>query len=636
VLQVFSTAARSAIIRQVIKWGTAMRERVYNHRDFDHTPEESCDVIMKGGITSGVVYPWAIAELAKKYRFSSIGGTSAGAIAAAATAAAEYGRHVEGKGFMRLAALPSEIGPKLLSLFQPVPPLRPLFDIFLAVLNAGSAPGKAAAGVWAALRAYARTAALWGLPGIVVVLVALWLKSVGFVFFGVLLALMSVAVGVALALKNTALQGLPANNYGLCPGIRQPDYAGPGFTDWLSNVIDEAAGRDPKNDPPLTFGDLASPTDGRPAIELKMMTTNLMLRRPYSLPFEEDIFKFKRADFEKLFPPRIMEHLLARCARFEQAGAEEGEFYDFPKPADLPVVVAARMSLSFPVLISAVPLYARDFTFATKTERNKLRLCLFSDGGLSSNFPIQFFDNLLPGRPTFGISLDEYDVGRDRLKTPSDAKNPSPSSIRAAPDNEDGESRVWMPSPSRPTGGVLIPIQPFEGLAAFALRLIDAAKDWQDNLQGTLAGYRERIIHIYLKPTEGGININMPKKTTAALSEYGARAGEELRDKFDLNEHRWRRFLVAMDRMQTTLAAFAKAHAGETAGPQSYAEFLTAYPAKPPEKKPPLSYSQKPGDLEILRRRAADLAALADEWAKQPTIPEMPRPPSDLRITPKP
>lgn len=42
-----------------------------------------CDLVMKGGITSGIVYPLAIAEIAKAFRLRSIGGTSAGAIAAA-------------------------------------------------------------------------------------------------------------------------------------------------------------------------------------------------------------------------------------------------------------------------------------------------------------------------------------------------------------------------------------------------------------------------------------------------------------------------------------------------------------------------------------------------------------------------
>jgi len=46
-----------------------------------------CDIILKGGITSGIVYPSAISTLARHYRLRSIGGTSAGAIAAAAAAA---------------------------------------------------------------------------------------------------------------------------------------------------------------------------------------------------------------------------------------------------------------------------------------------------------------------------------------------------------------------------------------------------------------------------------------------------------------------------------------------------------------------------------------------------------------------
>ncbi len=54
-------------------------------------PEKLCDLVMKGGITSGVVYPLAAYELSKAFRFKNIDGTSAGAIAAVATAAAELG-----------------------------------------------------------------------------------------------------------------------------------------------------------------------------------------------------------------------------------------------------------------------------------------------------------------------------------------------------------------------------------------------------------------------------------------------------------------------------------------------------------------------------------------------------------------
>ncbi|MCW3156529.1 patatin-like phospholipase family protein [Micropruina sonneratiae] len=52
----------------------------------------SLDVTMKGGTTSGVIYPLALCELARQFRFRNLGGASAGAIAAALAAAAELGR----------------------------------------------------------------------------------------------------------------------------------------------------------------------------------------------------------------------------------------------------------------------------------------------------------------------------------------------------------------------------------------------------------------------------------------------------------------------------------------------------------------------------------------------------------------
>lgn len=90
--------------------------------DQPDAPVSECDIIMKGGITSGVVYPKAVLGLSRRYRFRSIGGTSAGAIAAVITAAAKYNRH--GGGFETVAGIPSELRDRLLSLFQPSPELR--------------------------------------------------------------------------------------------------------------------------------------------------------------------------------------------------------------------------------------------------------------------------------------------------------------------------------------------------------------------------------------------------------------------------------------------------------------------------------------------------------------------------------
>ncbi|HEV8630869.1 MAG TPA: SuhR protein, partial [Thermoanaerobaculia bacterium] len=70
-----------------------------------------CDLVMKGGITSGVIYPPLVARLARRFRLRNIGGTSAGAIAAAAAAAAQHGvRHGNAHALEELAALPAVLG----------------------------------------------------------------------------------------------------------------------------------------------------------------------------------------------------------------------------------------------------------------------------------------------------------------------------------------------------------------------------------------------------------------------------------------------------------------------------------------------------------------------------------------------
>jgi hypothetical protein len=101
-----------------------------------HAVERECDLVMKGGITSGVVYPLAACELARTYRFKSIGGSSAGAIAASLVAAAEYGR--DRGGFNRLAALPEQIGPTLPKLFTPGPRTRTAHAALMAWLEPGA------------------------------------------------------------------------------------------------------------------------------------------------------------------------------------------------------------------------------------------------------------------------------------------------------------------------------------------------------------------------------------------------------------------------------------------------------------------------------------------------------------------
>lgn len=566
-------------------------------------PRKTCDIVMKGGVTSGVVYPLALVSLAEDYRFSSIGGTSAGAMAAAAAAAAEYGRRAADGGFERLAKVPYEVG-NLLALFQPTPALKPLFDMLIAGLE-----GKSFARLClTAARGYWGAASIGAAPGLAAAAAALKLDGgCGFVAFGGLLAIVGCAIAVLWRLRKALLEELPANDFGLCPGIQQTRASGEGFTDWLARLIDEAAGLGPNPEAPLTFGDLAKPRNGHEPIRLAMMTTSLMERRPYALPMENNGFVFEQREWAKIFPKRIMDFLIKECDPFEPLRGEEGAFFYFPDDARLPIVVAARMSLGFPGLISAAPLWRRDYTFTSPDDQNQLRRCLFSDGGLSSNFPIHFFDKLLPNNPTFAISLDEFDPRKSR------------------------GGNVWLPTSAH--GGTKIPVQPFEGLGGFLMRLIDSAKDWQDNLQSILPGYRERIVHIGLAPDEGGLNLTMKQEVIDKLVGYGGEAGEKLRMEFDMDSHRWRRFLVAMARIEGALDEVAKAYQGTSGVGQSFRAFIDSdYPENPDH------YKQTAKRLAALRRRGANLAKMGEDWRQEPTIRdgEIPRPETNLRITPRP
>src|SRR5690348_6802864 len=175
-------------------------------------PALACDIVMKGGITSGVVYPLALVELSRKFRFANIGGTSAGAIAAAAAAAGEYGRGKAGAGFDRIAQIPQEVGTNLLSMFQAKPVLKPLFNIFIAALK----ESRGSAVVIAAICGYWASAVAGALPGAIIAVIALLEGgSAGTVLFGLLLAVVGLVVALIWRLWKAANIDLMANDFGL-------------------------------------------------------------------------------------------------------------------------------------------------------------------------------------------------------------------------------------------------------------------------------------------------------------------------------------------------------------------------------------------------------------------------------------
>ena len=604
---------------------SAVPPPIYGPDDF-RSPSRTCDMVMKGGITSGVVYPLAIAELARQYRFVNIGGTSAGAIAASLAAAAELGRESPTGGFHRIAELPEELANGLLDLFRPNRRTRPAFDLLLALLGPGGRFGKARRALGAILSGHPLAALAGGLLG-----AALWASLLAlfagratlgsYALLGVMVfgfALLSASIRLALAARGA----LEANNFGLCSGYREPrDRADrSSLVDWLEAALDRAAGRTSAD--PLTFGDLwggesaerdAAATDpGRRRINLEMMTSNLMHGRPYRLPFGTEIFHWRRADFENLFPPRVVDWM----ARHSEpaTGAPVGavpspdDLFKLPQPADLPVVVAVRLSLSFPFLLSAVPLYAVDWGRAANRKdrgRPDYERCWFSDGGLGSNFPVHFFDTLLPARPTFGINLRPfaYQTGRQ----------------------EDEAQNVGFPS--EPGQEVAPEWHRFGGLFGFVGALVRLMQNWVDATQTRLPGYRDRVVHVHLTAEEGGLNLEMPPERIARLSERGRRAGLALVESFDWDQHRWVRYRSTLPEIHLQLSRMAAQFRGDGAG-ESFAEFLARYGPDPAHY--PLSRS-----AEALER-ATDLLRLVESWPGTPwSKPRVPQPRPALRIMPR-
>lgn len=488
-------------------------------------PPLDCDVIMKGGITSGVIYPGAVCELATTYRLRSIGGASAGAIAAAAAAAAEYGR--PSGGFDVLEQLPRDItaptamgGATLFRLFQPTRPAAGLFAVATSATGRSGA-ARVLAPLWAIARHFPLQALAGGLPGAVVVVLGLMgsglASGVAFVA-GLLLFVVGALLGGAAGVAWRA-RALPAQGFGLCSGMPgAPAFRGAAaLTPWLHELLQKLAGRGP-DDAPLTFGDLETA-----GCDLRMMTTNLNRRQPVALPWSERTWFFDPEVFRTLFPAAVVEWMVehppplpdseARRRRSETLREQALPLRPFPAAAQLPVVVATRMSLSFPFLISAVPLHAVDY--AGSAAQPAFGVYWFSDGGICSNLPVHFFDQPLPLRPTFAIDLSSFPA--DRQKSHDESENSTLPQINRA--GLLRRSSVWR------TSG-------FAAIGDFASAILASARSWVDESLIVMPGYRDRVVTVWHDAAEGGLNLDMSRETVDGLAARGRGAAAKLVARF--------------------------------------------------------------------------------------------------------
>lgn len=627
---------------------------------------KNCDLVMKGGVTSGVAYPPAVLELAKSYQFRSIGGTSAGAIAAGVVAAAEYGRQQEirrldagnipaaerhlhanrARGFEGFKASMGQLQQEgfLVNLFQPSPTARPLFNALIAFnlwqddkRRKGEELPKTLKGYFVAIlglllkdnrRIAAAGALTYAVRGMLVGALAGLLLGL-FVFLtlivvtlgaspltdrqlmlnsALLLTVFAAAGGAVgmlagdllggpIAIVLSALQQLRSvlrtKAYGLCSGLTEDEHdahafvrskqASVGLTNWLHQTIQDVAGK--PHAEPLTFGDLGEPEDEQswaglmkePAtIQLRMFTTDLTMRQPFVLPRLNGIeYYFTETEMKSLFPTDVVDFMIAQGSGVDQEqhplrwlrvtlDGKPERLYRFPSATHLPVIVAVRMSLSFPILLCAVPLWTiRDMTYRELCDAADRRIAggadpssvygdllagqierhWLSDGGICSNFPIHFFDKWFPDSPTFGINLADADPHRDGDDLVVALEKPHltlDELLRHYGTAVNLPNVKESPSPRRYEIGDVF---------SFLWSILQTSLSYRDALQSRLPSYRERIVDISLIRSEGGLNLAMSPQTIATIAQKGMLAGMLLRERFSMEHHQWIRMRLLIEEL---------------------------------------------------------------------------------------
>jgi hypothetical protein len=372
------------------------------------------------------------------------------------------------------------------------------------------------------------------------------------------------------------------NGFGMCSGRE--------LTTWLHEQTQACAGLKP-GDPPLTFADLKGP-DEESAITLQLVTTDLSGSRPVDLPLpdsdEGTVYYFKDGELDALLPCEVLEAIRKDPVQF----VEGGDVYFRMPGSRMPVVLAARLSLSFPILLSTVPLYSRGADGREVPHT-------MSDGGISSNFPIHFFDTLLPRWPTFGLDLQPY-----------------PDPRQTGPEPEDV---VFGPEPRPPVFTAV------SSVFSFARQILNAALDWRDTMQAELPGFRDRVCQIHLSREEGGLNLDMPEPVVEKLVGRGEEAGRKIIDDFRWDCHLYMRYLTFMQVMQD----------GLTPAQRAWTPFDQAVPDVPPECPgyPPVD----PPDWTVAEPLTSDLLG-AMTWGTDGAIDfdkHAPTPKGWARVTPR-
>lgn len=551
-------------------------------------PSHECDLVLKGGVTSGIVYPAAIARIAKDYRFRAVGGTSAGAIGAAAAAAMEFGRRSARNPVApaMLAALSEELAedhdgsPLLQRLFEPEPDNERLFTRLMKLAAIKRARGVAGAALHILLPPLGLAMLVASI--LVAGLFALSARPTG-IATGIALALLFLFATLVMLVAFLILDWAPVvsnelkaagtHGFGFCSGKAQHRTASgtrlPSLSGWLHDKFQTLAGLDDES--PLCFGDLwiaEHRTTGRNRaeamiaagankdrmetmdpvldllqrdIELALVASDITRAQSVQLPFmrREDRLYARISDLKGLFPDVVVDWMIAHARTSDLAGVTLGDIdpanlIRLPAPENLPILFAVRMSLSFPFLFRAVRLYIIRHRPGGTQALSELWL---ADGGITSNFPIHLFDAPIPTRPTFCLNLLSHD---DELEPDERGANPAGGGTEQQSDGltmdtqAPPEELVYMLRSNRGRVSAYTPL-PSDGRGAllkFAGRIVTTARQWGDNQLIDVPGYRDRIVHIRMRKNEGGFNFDMDASTIDDLQARGEKAGAVIAERF--------------------------------------------------------------------------------------------------------
>jgi hypothetical protein len=528
------------------------------------------------------------------------------------------------------------------------------------------------------VRRFPLSALLGAAPGAAALIVALregsgTLEIVAAVAGG-LLALIGLAIALAVRVTRKAMRAIPENRFGMCSGMPGPKATEPALTPWLAQLIEDAAGDG--RDGPLTFAHLWAGPDAAPSkadpdhawLRLEMMATNVTNHRAERLPSAGSEYLFDPNEFGALFPESVVQWMIDHPPPLshEPARRRDQEMrrelmrpcLPMPHPSDLPVIVATRMSLSFPVLLSAVPLRRVDYTLkgnqgaiaewrkwlsqhpddwlellradapGLPSVRPEAERCWFSDGGIASNFPVHFFDTFLPGHPTFAINLRPFHPN----DAPPEGEDPGPEQ----------EAHVWMPE--RHNAGIQDWWYRFDDeLPGFLSQIVRTMQNRVDDTQLRMPGYRDRVVHVSMTGREGGMNLDMEPAVIDRLAERGRWAGRKLVARFaqpppaanalSWEDHKWVRLRTSLSATAEMLQDLAHGYAAEPLDDdRSYAELLAHDP-----QAHPTSYKASVGQREIAERLCRQIAEVVAELDvdEQSLAKDSPSPPPGLRTVPR-